>query len=191
MGPDWHEGFSLHGTSKGKNVEIEYETECIRLLNHAEYLDRISQNTSQGMVFYSNLHLLVQTYDLKIMFVCYPEDSDSQVWPVYGELSNGKIYGCDFVISATGVVPNCEGTPARHDPEKGIFVNCRMETETKDVYAAGDVCWCNWNWSPHWFQVNTIINFLIIITKSISIAVPSIYCNTILFDFTDEAVDPS
>lgn len=28
------------------------------------------------------------------------------LWPVYVELTNGKIYGCDFIVSATGVVPN-------------------------------------------------------------------------------------
>ena len=27
-------------------------------------------------------------------------------WPVYVELSNSKVYGCDFVVSATGVIPN-------------------------------------------------------------------------------------
>ena len=26
-------------------------------------------------------------------------------WPVYVEMTNGKIYGCDLVVSATGVTP--------------------------------------------------------------------------------------
>lgn len=26
-------------------------------------------------------------------------------WPVYVELTNGKLWGCDFVVSATGVEP--------------------------------------------------------------------------------------
>lgn len=30
------------------------------------------------------------------------------VWPVYVELTNGKIYGCDFIVSATGVVPSVD-----------------------------------------------------------------------------------
>lgn len=34
---------------------------------------------------------------------CVDED-----WPVYVELTNGKTYGCDFIISATGVTPACE-----------------------------------------------------------------------------------
>lgn len=29
-------------------------------------------------------------------------------WPVYVRLTNGKTFGCDFVVSATGVVPNME-----------------------------------------------------------------------------------
>lgn len=27
-------------------------------------------------------------------------------WPIYVELTNGNIYGCDFIVSATGVIPN-------------------------------------------------------------------------------------
>lgn len=27
-------------------------------------------------------------------------------WPVYVKLTNDRIFGCDFVISATGVIPN-------------------------------------------------------------------------------------
>lgn len=27
-------------------------------------------------------------------------------WPIYVELTNDKVYGCDFLVSATGVVPN-------------------------------------------------------------------------------------
>lgn len=30
------------------------------------------------------------------------------VWPVYAQFTNGKVYGCDFIVSATGVVPNTE-----------------------------------------------------------------------------------
>jgi len=32
--------------------------------------------------------------------------ADSCDWPVYVELTNGQVYGCDFVVSATGVTPN-------------------------------------------------------------------------------------
>ena len=29
-------------------------------------------------------------------------------WPVYVKLSNGHLYGCDFIVSATGVIPNTD-----------------------------------------------------------------------------------
>lgn len=29
-------------------------------------------------------------------------------WPLYVQLTNGNTFGCDFVVSATGVVPNTE-----------------------------------------------------------------------------------
>ena len=34
--------------------------------------------------------------------------TDDIQWPVYVELTNGKIFGCDFVVSAIGVTPNVE-----------------------------------------------------------------------------------
>lgn len=34
--------------------------------------------------------------------------SEETSWPVYVELTNGKIFGCDFVVSAIGVTPNIE-----------------------------------------------------------------------------------
>lgn len=33
------------------------------------------------------------------------------------------------------------------------MVNDKMETNIKDVYAAGDVCTCNWAPAEHWFQM--------------------------------------
>lgn len=32
--------------------------------------------------------------------------SKSYDWPIWVELTNGSLYGCDLVIEATGVVPN-------------------------------------------------------------------------------------
>ncbi|XP_058883862.1 pyridine nucleotide-disulfide oxidoreductase domain-containing protein 1-like [Acipenser ruthenus] len=34
--------------------------------------------------------------------------STEELWPVYIQLTNGKTYGCDFIFSATGVIPNTE-----------------------------------------------------------------------------------
>ena len=29
-------------------------------------------------------------------------------WPVYVKLTNGKVFGCDLIVSAIGVTPNVE-----------------------------------------------------------------------------------
>ena len=35
-------------------------------------------------------------------------DNTENDWPVYVELTNNKTYGCDLIISATGVIPSVE-----------------------------------------------------------------------------------
>lgn len=37
-----------------------------------------------------------------------PTISEEISWPVYVELTNGKLFGCDFIVSAIGVTPNVE-----------------------------------------------------------------------------------
>lgn len=77
-------------------------------------------------------------------------------WPVYVELTNGKLYGCDFIVSATGVVPNTsflKDTGIEVCSDGGLKVNWKMETSLPDVYAAGDVCTTSWEKAPHWFQM--------------------------------------
>lgn len=72
-------------------------------------------------------------------------------------LQNGDTIDCDFVVSATGVVPNINfnivGSEFRLGPDGGIFVNELMETSVRNVYAAGDICYAGWEWTSHWFQM--------------------------------------
>ena len=72
-------------------------------------------------------------------------------------LTNGKVIHCDFVVSATGVIPNGELIKIDHlelDGNRAIVVNDRMESNLKHIYAAGDVCSCaSWSHSPLWFQM--------------------------------------
>lgn len=80
----------------------------------------------------------------------------SEEWPVFVELTNGKIYGCDFIVSATGVIPNVnflKDTNIQLSPDGGISVDWKMESSLPDVYAAGDVCTTNWSPAPQWFQM--------------------------------------
>jgi len=73
------------------------------------------------------------------------------------QLTNGKIYECDFVVSATGVTPNSglEIKDNKHFEianDGGIRVNWKMETNLPDIFAAGDLCTVDWT-SKHWFQM--------------------------------------
>lgn len=77
-------------------------------------------------------------------------------WPIFVELTNGKVYGCDFIVSATGVVPNTSflaDSGIHLSPDGGITVDWKMETSLADVYAAGDVCTTSWEAAPQWFQM--------------------------------------
>lgn len=63
---------------------------------------------------------------------------------------------CDFIVSATGVLPHHDFTtdaPLELAEDNGIKVNEMMCTNLCDVYAAGDVCTADWAPAEHWFQM--------------------------------------
>jgi len=84
-------------------------------------------------------------------------DSCDESWPIYVHLTNGKIYGCDFIVSATGVIPNSSVFAKNNKlilaDDGGIKVNWKMETSVPDIFAAGDVCTASWEQAKHWFQM--------------------------------------
>uniref|UniRef100_A0A8C0QX90 Pyridine nucleotide-disulfide oxidoreductase domain-containing protein 1 n=1 Tax=Canis lupus dingo TaxID=286419 RepID=A0A8C0QX90_CANLU len=92
LGPDWHEGLNLKGTKEfSHKVHIETMCEVKKIYLQEEF--RISKKKS----------------------LPFPRDrcnqsvtTDKEAWPVYVELTNEKTYGCDFIVSATGVTPNTE-----------------------------------------------------------------------------------
>lgn len=118
----------MKGNNKSRNVTIEYSCEIKRILNKNEYLKEFNNK--------------------------FDNDND---WPVYVELTNNKIYGCDFIVSATGVVPFIEMFTKNNTfniaSDGGLMVNDKMQTNIKDIYAVGDACTASWNLSPHWFQM--------------------------------------
>uniref|UniRef100_A0A182JR63 Small ribosomal subunit protein mS40 n=1 Tax=Anopheles christyi TaxID=43041 RepID=A0A182JR63_9DIPT len=73
-------------------------------------------------------------------------------------LTDGSTVDCDFVVSATGVVPaiswngGCDRS-FKLGPDGGLCVNWLMETSVDGIYAAGDVCYAAWELAPHWFQM--------------------------------------
>ncbi|XP_078039837.1 pyridine nucleotide-disulfide oxidoreductase domain 1 [Augochlora pura] len=84
------------------------------------------------------------------------EFDPSGEWPAYVELTNGKIIGCDFIVSATGVIPNSniEGLEGlKKGDDGGVLVDWQLETSERDIYAAGDVCSAAWELAKHWFQM--------------------------------------
>ena len=87
----------------------------------------------------------------------FPNYLEPNVWPIFVELTNGRIYGCDLIVCAIGVVPNTEPILERNhfsvETDGGLKVNEQMLTSEPDVYAAGDVCSVGWKTSELWFQM--------------------------------------
>ncbi|KAM3926685.1 pyridine nucleotide-disulfide oxidoreductase domain-containing protein 1 isoform 2-T2 [Leptodactylus fuscus] len=140
LGPDWHEGMDLRAAQEiPRCVHIEAECEVKKILNHPEFktLNVTASPVPRGE---------------KDSATCDPDD-----WPVYAVLTNGKVYGCDFVVSATGVFPNVEpfvgGNNFDLGEDGGLTVDDHMRTSVPHVYAAGDVCSTGWTPSPHWQQM--------------------------------------
>ncbi|XP_068442807.1 pyridine nucleotide-disulfide oxidoreductase domain-containing protein 1 isoform X2 [Clinocottus analis] len=130
LGPDWHEGIVLRGAEQvSRRVSLEYQCEVEKIFTSAELLDSPQQTLG-------------------------PENGS---WPVYIRLTNGKTFGCDFVVSATGVVPNAEpflhGNNFALADDGGLQVDDHMMTSEPDVYAAGDVCTACWEHSALWQQM--------------------------------------
>ncbi|XP_071752101.2 pyridine nucleotide-disulfide oxidoreductase domain-containing protein 1 isoform X1 [Centroberyx gerrardi] len=130
LGPDWHEGILLRGAEEvSHRVSVEYQCEVEKICTSQELLTSPQQTLG----------------------------SESGSWPVYVQLTNGKTFGCDFIVSATGVVPNTEpflhGNNFALADDGGLRVDDHMMTSEPDVYAAGDVCTACWEHSPLWQQM--------------------------------------
>ncbi|CAG2107785.1 unnamed protein product [Medioppia subpectinata] len=82
LGPDWSQMQPMVGSIVGaKNVTIEANCEAKSIYDCFESID-ISKKP----------------------FIYKSEETND--WPVFVELTNDAIYGCDLIICATGVVPN-------------------------------------------------------------------------------------
>ena len=148
LGPDWHGKIHTKGvTDDGlKRVHVEYNCDIKRILS-ADELKAEKLNC---------------TVDAFQRIATFDKVSEETNWNVFIELSNGIIFGCDFIVSATGVIPNGDNIKLIDGEEEsslllasdgGIIVNEQMETNIKDIHAAGDVCHVNWHNSKHWFQM--------------------------------------
>uniref|UniRef100_A0A3B3ZKP6 Pyridine nucleotide-disulfide oxidoreductase domain-containing protein 1 n=1 Tax=Periophthalmus magnuspinnatus TaxID=409849 RepID=A0A3B3ZKP6_9GOBI len=129
LGPDWHEGIVLQGAEQGHRVVVEYQCEVEKIFTSTDVL--VSEIA--------------------------PNLETVGSWPVYIKLNNDKTYGCDLIVSATGVVPNTDPFLHGNDfvlaNDGGLQVDEQMRTSELDIYAAGDVCTACWKHSPLWQQM--------------------------------------
>lgn len=129
LGPDWLSGLDLKGKTQ-RRVIMETEVEVKSILEPEEIKNLESQIN---------------------------QSSEEGKWPVYVQLTNGKIYGCDFIVSAIGVTPNIASVMPGNNfslgEDGGLLVDEKMKTTMENVFAAGDVCSPGWPLAPHWFQM--------------------------------------
>ncbi|XP_018603100.2 pyridine nucleotide-disulfide oxidoreductase domain-containing protein 1 [Scleropages formosus] len=136
LGPDWHQGMSLRGAQEmARRVHVEYHCEVEKICTREQYQHARQQPSTNGS----------------------EQLADAGHWPVYVQLTNGKTYGCDFIVSATGVLPNTEpflqGNAFAVAEDLGLCVDDHMRTSEPDIYAAGDVCTACWEPSALWQQM--------------------------------------
>ena len=144
LGPDWSSGVTLCGISSQEEAKrqvcVQYNCEVKYLFEPQEF-KQCNQKEAP-----SPWHI---EKERNSMYSCD--------WPVYVQLTNGDIYGCDLVVSATGVVPNTQpfvSCASFHIADDGgLLVDSNMQTNIVDVYAAGDVCSAGWHPAPCWFQM--------------------------------------
>ncbi|XP_065913309.1 pyridine nucleotide-disulfide oxidoreductase domain-containing protein 1-like [Dysidea avara] len=135
LGPDWSTELAMQGQGLPecyRHVVVEYSCEVADILSPHE----------------------LDGYELLKSFPTSKWDHISSAWPVYIKLTNGIVYGCDIIVSATGVIPNTAVFQAQLASDGGISVDHEMRSSCEHVYAAGDACSVQWK-DPafHWFQM--------------------------------------
>ncbi|XP_054168804.1 pyridine nucleotide-disulfide oxidoreductase domain-containing protein 1-like isoform X2 [Oppia nitens] len=138
LGPDsWQQLSRLKGADHRQRKSVRIETKC-EVQSIANTVDDRQKS--------------------RIVKIDDSDDTTAQEWPIYVELTNGRIFGCNLVVSAIGVVPNTDaillGNNFAIGAEGGLIVNNQMLTSEPDVYAAGDCCSVAWHpANDRWFQM--------------------------------------
>jgi len=143
------------GYSLGPNWWLYYDDETKRKGKSLSWL--------KGCLSTKKVYVLNNCQVLSVHHVESHLDSNTQqkVWPVSIELSKDPYQlHCDWLISAIGVKPNTEFLRSTalqlfsQQDDQGIVVSLKMETNLKNVYAAGDCCKViDSNCSKCWFQM--------------------------------------
>ncbi|XP_043263079.1 pyridine nucleotide-disulfide oxidoreductase domain-containing protein 1 [Colletes gigas] len=157
----------IHKTNVSENVNINAPTKRMRYTVSGTSV--VEDGPALGPDWHNNFNIKgtffkstkVQVeYDsevAKILSTLEQKEFDPmEEWPVYVELTNGKIIGCDFIVSATGVIPNSNIMgldDLKKGEDGGLLVDWKLETSEQDIYAAGDVCSAGWELAKQWFQM--------------------------------------
>lgn len=136
LGPDWAVSRQMAGSAVTcHRVHVEYCVEVKRVMYPKEVADTGLRSEEPS------------TFGGKL----------KQDWPVYVELTNGRVFGCDLVVSATGVSPHTEpfllGNSFDVAEDGGLKVDTQLRTSVPDVFAAGDVCSASWELAELWLQM--------------------------------------
>lgn len=136
LGPDWHEGLVLHGAEQvrlctcsfvlirsveGKRLLylspstwLRCPTGCVWSISVRWSRSSLRRSCSVPLSKHSGLIPVRTSRATCNMTLPFPASRlpsrplSAGPWPVYVRLTNGKTFGCDFVVSATGVIPNTE-----------------------------------------------------------------------------------
>ena len=138
-----------------RRVHIEYECEVKEILTHEDLKSR--GITPMQFPIQAKSKLASASSSNK---EAAGPDGPEPNWAVYVLLTNGNAFGCDFVVSATGVTPNSGGVGVvgggalELAEDGGIKVDKEMRTSLRGIYAAGDICTPQWDHHSNlWFQV--------------------------------------
>lgn len=128
LGPDWQQKIELKGEYFENSKDISIEKNC-----ELSGLYRFDQLTEEHK---SNLGSEL-----------YRDEKRKENWPIFVQLTNNKLIGCDLLINAIGVKANCLKVDESNSsinfqlaPDGSILVDRFMRTNLPDIYAAGDVC---------------------------------------------------
>ena len=146
LGPDWTVGLSTTASSSTSSSPTASTTEA----NTNSKPPTTAAGKALTILFRAELEQLSESPPAS------EAEKENEDWPLWVRLTNGQTWGCDFVVSATGVVPlvGFLGPEFERGEDGGVLVNEHMQTTAgEDVYAAGDCCSMTWPESEVWFQM--------------------------------------
>jgi pyruvate/2-oxoglutarate dehydrogenase complex dihydrolipoamide dehydrogenase (E3) component len=142
VGPDWKKNFvtkSSTSHSQNHSLLLEFNVEAQAVM---------ARGAKASWLFPSVNDKETELAEIKLEEV-------TREWPLAVQLTNGKIYGCDLIICAIGVIPNTELVKnfVNLSNSGGIIVDKNLQTPIyKNIYAFGDCSTVQVD-SECWFQM--------------------------------------